>query len=194
MTTAMNYVPMVISQEGRGERAYDIFSRLLKDRIIMINGAINDETAAVVTAQLLFLASEDDKADINIYINSPGGQITAGMAIYDTMKHIKCDVATICMGYAASMGAFLLGGGTKGKRFCLPNAEVMIHQPSGGAGGQATDIEINARHILKTKAKMNKMLSEFTGQDIEKVANDCERDYWMTAEEALEYGIVDKII
>lgn len=190
----MNHIPFVISQEGRGERSYDIFSRLLVDRIILINGEINEVTAATVTAQLLFLASEDPKKDISIYICSPGGHITAGMAIYDTMKHIPCDVSTICMGYAASMGAFLLSGGTKGKRFILPNAEVMIHQPLGGVRGQVTEIEIAYKHIQRSKEKLTKMLSEATGQPLEKVAQDCERDFWMDAEEAVEYGIVDKIL
>jgi ATP-dependent Clp protease protease subunit len=190
----MNHIPFVIHQEGRGERSYDIFSRLLVDRIILINGEINENTAATVTAQLLFLESEDPNKDISIYINSPGGHITAGMAIYDTMNHIKCDVSTICIGYAASMGAFLLGGGTKGKRLILPNAEVMIHQPLGGAQGQATEIEIAYKHIQRSKEKLTKMLSEATGQPLEKVAQDCERDYWMSAEEAVAYGIVDKIL
>lgn len=191
----MSYnIPMVVSQEGRVERSYDIFSRLLKDRIIMINGTIDDTSAPLIVAQLLFLAAEDPKKEICLYINSPGGHITQGMAIYDTMKHIPCDVKTICVGYAASMGAFLLAGGTKGKRYCLPNAEVMIHQPLGGAQGQATDIEIAAKHIINTKTKLTKLLAEFTGKDFEKVKLDTERDNWFTAEEAKEYGLVDEIL
>ena len=187
-------IPYVVEQTSRGERSYDIFSRLLKDRIIMLSGEINDTVANLVVAQLLFLESEDPDKDIHLYINSPGGSITAGMAIYDTMQYIKCDVSTICMGLAASMGAFLLAGGTKGKRCALPNAEIMIHQPLGGAKGQATDIQITAEHILKTKERMNRMLAEFTGQDIERIKNDTERDNWLTAEEAKEYGLIDKVI
>lgn len=190
----MSLVPYVIEQTGRGERSYDIYSRLLKDRIIFLGEEVNETTASLVVAQLLFLESEDPSKDIHLYINSPGGVITAGMAIYDTMQYIKCDVSTICIGMAASMGAFLLAGGAKGKRYALPNAEVMIHQPSGGAKGQATEIEIAAENIIKTKKKMNTMLAEFTGQTFEKVAADTERDYWMTADEALEYGIVDQVI
>ena len=190
----MATIPYVIEQNSRGERSYDIYSRLLKDRIVFLGEEVNETTASLVVAQLLFLESEDPSKDIHLYINSPGGVITAGMAIYDTMQYIKCDVSTICIGMAASMGAFLLAGGTKGKRFALPNAEVMIHQPSGGAKGQATEIEIAAENIIKTKKKMNTMLAEFTGQTYEKVAADTERDYWLTAEEALEYGLVDEII
>ena len=190
----MSLVPMVVEQTGRGERSYDIFSRLLKDRIIMLSGEINDDTANLVVAQLLFLESEDPDKDIYLYINSPGGSVSAGMAIYDTMKYVKCDVSTICIGLAASMGAFLLSAGTKGKRFCLPNSEVMIHQPLGGAQGQASDIEITANHILKTKKKMIEMLSKNTGQSIKKVEKDVDRDYFMTADEAVAYGLVDKVI
>ena len=189
----MIHTPIVIEKEGRGERVYDIYSRLLKDRIVILNDDVNANSGISIVAQLLFLASEDSDKDINIYINSPGGVISDGMAIYDTMNHISCDVSTICLGQAASMGAFLLAAGTKGKRFILPSAEVMIHQPSGGTRGQATDIEINAKHILRTKDKMNNLLANFTGQDISKVAIDTERDYWMTAEEAVAYGIVDKV-
>jgi ATP-dependent Clp protease protease subunit len=191
---AQNYLPTVIEEEGRKERAYDIFSRLLKDRIIMINGQINDNVASKVVAQLLFLDSQDSNKDISLYINSPGGAISAGMAIYDTMQHVSADINTICVGHAASMGAFLLSGGAKDKRFILPNAEVMIHQPIGGAQGQATDIEIQADHILRLKEKLNKILSKNTDQDLETIKEDTERDYWMTAEEAFEYGIVDKVI
>ena len=187
-------IPMVVEQTSKGERSYDIYSRLLKDRIIMLNGEVNDDSANLIVSQLLFLAAEDPEKDLQLYINSPGGAITAGMAIYDTMQYIKCDVSTICIGLAASMGAFLLAGGTKGKRFALPNAEIMIHQPLGGARGQATDIQITAEHILKTKERMNKMLSQFTGQDIETIKNDTERDNWKTAEEAAEYGLIDKVI
>jgi ATP-dependent Clp protease protease subunit len=189
-----NLVPMVISNDGRGERSYDIYSRLLKDRIIMLTDEVNSVTSSLVVSQMLFLACEDPSKDIQFYINSPGGVVTDGLSIYDTMCHVPCDVSTICMGMCASMGAFLLGGGTKGKRFILPNAEVMIHQPLGGAKGQATDIEIQARNILRTKEKLTKKLAEFTSQPYEKVLADCERDYWMTAEEALKYGIVDKIL
>lgn len=190
----MSLVPYVIEQTSRGERSYDIFSRLLKDRIIFLGEEVTDASASIIVAQLLFLESEDPDKDISLYINSPGGSVTAGMAIYDTMKYIKCDVSTICIGMAASMGAFLLAGGTKGKRMALPNAEIMIHQPSGGAKGQATEIKIVAENILKIKAKLNKMLSENTGKPIEQVEIDTERDNYMSAEEALEYGIVDKII
>lgn len=187
-------VPMVIEQTNRGERSYDIYSRLLKDRIIILGDEVNSVTANLIVAQLLFLEAEDPDKDIMFYINSPGGSITDGMAIYDTMQLIKCDVSTICMGLAASMGSFLLAGGTKGKRFALPNAEVMIHQPLGGAKGQATDIQITAEHIIRTKERMNRMLAEFTGQDIERIKNDTERDNWLTAEQAKEYGLIDDII
>lgn len=190
----MSLVPMVIEQTNRGERSYDIYSRLLKDRIIILGDEVNNVTANLIVAQLLFLEAEDPDKDIMFYINSPGGSISDGMAIYDTMQYIKCDVSTICMGMAASMGAFLLAGGTKGKRFALPNAEVMIHQPLGGAKGQATDIQITAEHIIKTKERMNRMLSEFTGQSIERINNDVERDNWKTAEEAKAYGLIDDII
>ena len=190
----MSLVPMVVEQTNRGERSYDIFSRLLNDRIIMLCVEVNDTTASLVVAQMLFLESQDSEKDISFYINSPGGSVTAGMAIYDTMQYIKCDVSTICMGMAASMGAFLLSSGAKGKRFALPNSEIMIHQPSGGAKGQATDIKIVADHILRTKAKLNKILAENTGKDIEIIAQDTERDNFMTADEALEYGLVDKIL
>ncbi len=190
----MPLVPYVVEQTSRGERSYDIYSRLLNDRIIVLSDEVNDATASLVVAQLLFLESQDSEKDISFYINSPGGSVTAGMAIYDTMQYIKCDVSTICMGLAASMGAFLLSSGTKGKRYCLPNSEVMIHQPSGGAKGQATDIKIVADHILRTKEKLNKILAENTGKDISVIAEDTERDNFMTAEEALEYGLVDKIL
>ncbi len=190
----MATIPYVIEQNSRGERSYDIYSRLLKDRIVFLGEEVNETTASLVVAQLLFLESEDPGKDIHLYINSPGGMVTAGMAIYDTMQYIKCDVSTICIGMAASMGAFLLAGGTKGKRYALPNAEVMIHQPLGGAKGQATEIEIAAQNIIKTKKKMNTMLSEFTGQSYEKVCADTERDHWLDAKEALEYGIIDEII
>lgn len=190
----MSLVPMVVEQTGRGERSYDIFSRLLKDRIIMLSGEVNDVTANLVVAQLLFLESEDPDKDIYLYINSPGGSITAGMAIYDTMQYIKPDVSTICVGLAASMGAFLLSSGAKGKRFALPNAEIMIHQPLGGFQGQATDIDIHAKRILKIKENLNKILSENTNQPLEKLKVDVERDYFMEAEEAREYGLVDKVI
>lgn len=190
----MSLVPYVIEQTSRGERNYDIYSRLLKERIIFLGEEVNETTASLVVAQLLFLESEDPNKDIHLYINSPGGSVTAGMAIYDTMNYIKCDVSTMCMGMAASMGAFLLAGGTKGKRFALPNAEIMIHQPSGGAQGQATEIEINARHILRIREKMNKLMAENTGQSYETICADTERDNWKTAEEALEYGLIDKIV
>jgi ATP-dependent Clp protease protease subunit len=189
-----NLVPMVISSDGRSERSYDIYSRLLKDRIIMLTDEVNNVTSSLVVSQLLFLACEDPKKDIQLYINSPGGSVVDGMAIFDTMQHVPCDVSTICMGIAASMGAFLLAGGTPGKRFILPNAEVMIHQPLGGTKGQATDMEITVRNILRTKEKLTRKLAEFSKQDYEKVKADCERDYWMSAEEALVYGLVDKIL
>ncbi len=187
-------IPYVIEQTSRGERSYDIFSRLLKDRIIFLGEEVNETSASLVVAQLLFLESENPDKDVHLYINSPGGVITAGMAIYDTMQYIKCDVSTICVGMAASMGAFLLAGGKKGKRFALPNAEVMIHQPSGGAHGQATEIQITAEWILRTKKKMNEILAANTGNTVERIAADTERDKWMTADEALDYGIIDKII
>ncbi len=187
-------IPYVIEQSSRGERSYDIYSRLLKDRIIFLGDEVNEVSAQLIVAQLLFLESEDPNKDVHLYINSPGGVITAGMAIYDTMRYIKCDVSTICIGMAASMGAFLLAGGAKGKRYALPNAEVMIHQPSGGAQGQATEIQITAEWILRTKKKMNEILAANTGNSYEQVAADTERDKWMTAQEALEYGIVDSII
>ena len=189
----MSLVPYVIEQTSRGERSYDIYSRLLKERIIFLGEEVNDVTAGLVVSQLLFLESEDPDKDINLYINSPGGSVTAGMAIYDTMQYVKCDVSTMCMGMAASMGAFLLSGGTKGKRLALPNAEIMIHQPSGGAQGQATEIEIAAEHILRTKKKLNTILSENTGQPYETIVKDTERDNWLTAQEALEYGLIDKV-
>lgn len=187
-------VPYVIEQTSKGERSYDIFSRLLKDRIIFLGEDVNPTTSSLIIAQLLFLESEDPDKDINLYINSPGGSVTAGMAIYDTMQYVKCDVSTMCMGMAASMGAFLLSGGTKGKRLALPNAEIMIHQPSGGAQGQATEIEIAAEHILRTKKKLNTILSENTGQPYETIVKDTERDNWLTAQEALEYGLIDKVM
>ena len=189
-----NLVPMVVEQTSKGERSYDIFSRLLKDRIIMLSGEVNDVTANRVVAQLLFLESEDPDKDIHLYINSPGGSITSGMAIYDTMQYIKPDVSTICIGMAASMGAFLLSSGAKGKRFALPNAEIMIHQPLGGFQGQATDIDIHAKRILKIKDKLNQILSENTNQPLEKIKVDVERDYFMEASEAVEYGLIDKVI
>ncbi len=187
-------IPYVIEQTSRGERSYDIFSRLLKDRIIFLSDEINDATASLVVAQLLFLDSEDPDKDINLYINSPGGSITAGMAIYDTMQYTKADVSTICVGMAASMGAFLLSAGAKGKRFALPNSEIMIHQPLGGTKGQATDIQIHAERIIKMKVKLNRMLSENTGQPLEKIKMDTERDNFMSAEDALKYGLIDKIV
>ena len=190
----MSLVPYVIEQTSRGERSYDIYSRLLKDRIIFLGEEVNDTSASIVIAQLLFLESEDPSKDISLYINSPGGSVTAGLGIYDTMQYIKCDVSTICCGMAASMGAFLLAGGAKGKRFALPNAEIMIHQPSGGSQGQATEIEIAAKHILKTKEKLNRMLSENTGKPYETIAADTERDNWMSAEEAFAYGLIDSVI
>ena len=190
----MALVPYVIEQTSKGERSYDIYSRLLKERIIFLGEEVNDASASVIVAQLLFLESEDPEKDIHLYINSPGGSVTAGMAIYDTMQFIKCDVSTVCIGMAASMGAFLLAGGAKGKRMALPNAEIMIHQPSGGAQGQATEIEISAKHILATKEKMARIMAENTGQDFEVVMADTERANWKTAEEALEYGLIDRII
>ena len=190
----MSLVPTVIESTSRGERAFDIYSRLLKDRIIFLGEEVNDVTASLVVAQILFLESEDPTKDINLYINSPGGSVVAGMAIYDTMQYVKCDVSTICMGMAASMGAFLLAGGTKGKRYALPNAEIMIHQPSGGAQGQATEIKIVAEQILKTKEKLNKILAENTNRPIEVIERDTERDNYMSAKEALDYGIIDKVI
>jgi ATP-dependent Clp protease protease subunit len=190
----MNFIPMVIEQSSRGERAYDIYSRLLKDRIIFLGTPINDVVANSVIAQMLFLAADDPEKDIHLYINSPGGSITAGMAIYDTMQYIKPDVSTICVGLAASMGAFLLAAGAPGKRYALPNSEVMIHQPLGGAEGQASDIEIRARRILKMRDKLNRILSERTGQPLERIEKDTDRDYFMTAEEAKNYGLVDKVI
>ena len=190
----MSLVPYVIEQTSRGERSYDIYSRLLKDRIIFLGEEVTDGSASLIVAQMLFLESEDPGKDIQLYINSPGGSVTAGMAIYDTMKYIKCDVATTCIGMAASMGAFLLAGGTKGKRFALPNAEVMIHQPLGGAQGQATEIQIAAEHILKTKKKLNSILAENCGKPLDVVMADTERDNWMSAEEAKAYGLIDHVI
>lgn len=192
--TNMSLVPYVIEQTSRGERSYDIYSRLLKDRIIFLGEEVTDVSASLIVSQLLFLESEDPGKDINLYINSPGGSVTAGMAIYDTMQYIKCDVSTICMGMAASMGAFLLAGGTKGKRMALPNAEIMIHQPSGGAQGQATDIKIVADHILRTKKKLNEILAANTGQPLEVIEVDTERDNYMSAEEAMKYGLIDSIV
>jgi ATP-dependent Clp protease, protease subunit len=190
----LGMVPMVIEQSGRGERSYDIYSRLLKERVIFLVGEVNDQTANLVVAQLLFLESENPDKDISFYINSPGGSVTAGMAIFDTMNFIKPEVSTLCCGFAASMGAFLLAAGAKGKRFSLPNSKIMIHQVLGGARGQATDIEIHARDILRTKDQMNRILAERTGQSLEKVKQDTERDYFLTAEEAQEYGLIDKVI
>ncbi len=190
----MSLIPMVVEQTNRGERSYDIYSRLLKDRIIFLGEEVNEHTASLVVAQLLFLESEDPDKDISFYINSPGGVITAGMAIYDTMQYIKPDVSTICIGMAASMGAFLLSAGAKGKRFALPNAEIMIHQPLGGTRGQAEDIRIHAEHILKMRERLNKILSENTGKPIEQVAKDTDRDNFMIADEAVEYGLIDKVI
>lgn len=190
----MSLVPIVVEQTSRGERSYDIYSRLLKDRIVMIGTPINDEVANLIMAQLLFLDSEDPDKDINIYVNSPGGVVTAGLAIYDTMQFLKAPVATICVGQAASMGAVLLAAGTKGKRYCLPNARVMIHQPSGGAQGQATDIEIQAKEILKTKERLNQILAHHTGKTVEQIFKDAERDYFMSAQEAKDYGLVDEVI
>ena len=190
----MSLVPYVIEQTSRGERSYDIYSRLLKDRIIFLGEEVNDTSASIVIAQLLFLESEDPSKDISLYINSPGGSVTAGLGIYDTMQYIKCDVSTICCGMAASMGAFLLAGGAKGKRFALPNAEIMIHQPSGGAQGQATEIRIVAEQILRTKKKLNEILAANTGQPLEVIERDTERDNYMTAEEAVKYGLIDAVI
>ncbi|MFR4986317.1 MAG: ATP-dependent Clp endopeptidase proteolytic subunit ClpP [Lachnospirales bacterium] len=190
----MSLVPMVVDQTNAGERSYDIYSRLLKDRIIFLGEEVNDTTASLVVAQLLFLAAEDPDKDISLYINSPGGSVTAGLAIYDTMQYIKPDVSTICIGLAASMGAFLLAGGAKGKRYALPNAEIMIHQPLGGARGQATDMQIQVEQILKIKSKLNQMLSENTGQPLETIKNDTERDNYMSAEEAKIYGLIDNVI
>lgn len=190
----MSLVPYVIEQTSRGERSYDIYSRLLKERIIFLGEEVNETTASIVVAQLLFLESEDTAKDIHLYINSPGGVVTAGMAIYDTMQYIKCDVSTICIGMAASMGAFLLAGGAKGKRLALPNAEIMIHQPSGGAKGQATEIQIAAENILKTKKKLNEILAANTGQPYDVVAADTERDHYMSAQEAVDYGLIDRVI
>ena len=189
----MSLVPYVIEQTGQGERSYDIFSRLLKDRIIFFGDEVNDQTASIIVAQMLFLESEDPDKDIMLYINSPGGSITAGMAIYDTMNYIKCDVSTICVGMAASMGAFLLSAGAKGKRLALPNSEIMIHQPLGGMQGQATDIKIHADRIIRMKEKLNTILSENTGRPLEEIARDTERDNFMSAQQALEYGLIDKI-
>ncbi len=190
----MPLVPYVVEQTSRGERQYDIYSRLLNDRIIVLSDEVNDATASLVGAQLLFLESQDSEKDISFYINSPGGSVSAGLAIYDTMQYIKCDVSTICMGMAASMGAFLLSSGTKGKRYCLPNSEVMIHQPLGGAKGQATDIKIAADHILRTRERLNRILADNTGKDLSIIAQDTERYNFMTAEQALEYGLVDKVL
>ncbi len=190
----MSLVPVVIEETGRGERSFDIYSRLLKERIIFLGEDVNSVTAGLVVAQLLFLESEDPNKDIHFYINSPGGSVTDGMAIYDTMKYVKCDVCTTCIGMAASMGAFLLAGGTKGKRFALPNSEIMIHQPSGGAQGQASDIKINADHILRIRDRLNRILAENTGQPLEKIEADTERDNWLTAQEAKEYGLIDAVI
>ncbi|HAH18468.1 ATP-dependent Clp protease, protease subunit [Eubacterium uniforme] len=190
----MSLIPYVIEQTSRGERSYDIYSRLLKERIIFLDGEVNDASASVIVAQLLFLESEDPSKDIHLYINSPGGSVTAGMAIYDTMNYIKCDVSTICVGMAASMGAFLLSGGAKGKRMALPNAEIMIHQPLGGAQGQATEIQIAAEHILKTKKKLNEILASNTGKPLEVIEKDTDRDNFMDAAEAAEYGLIDKVI
>ena len=190
----MSLVPVVIEQTSRGERSFDIYSRLLKERIIFLGEEVNDVSANLVVAQLLFLESEDPSKDISLYINSPGGSISAGMAIYDTMQYIKCDVSTICVGMAASMGAFLLAGGTKGKRKALPNAEILIHQPLGGAQGQATEIEIAARHIIRTKERMNRLLAQNTGKSYEDLVKDTDRDNWMTAQEAKEYGMIDEVL
>lgn len=195
LDTYMNsLVPMVVEQTNRGERAYDIYSRLLKERIIFLTGPVEDNVSSLITAQLLFLESENPKKDISFYINSPGGVVTSGLAIYDTMQYIRCDVQTLCIGQAASMGSLLLAGGAPGKRYALPNARIMVHQPSGGFRGQATDIEIHARDILRTKDQMNRILAERTGQSIEKVKADTERDYFMTADEARDYGLVDQVI
>jgi len=193
-TVGLGMVPMVIEQSGRGERSYDIYSRLLKERVIFLVGPVNDQTANLVVAQLLFLESENPDKDISFYVNSPGGSVSAGMAIYDTMNFIKPDVSTLCTGFAASMGAFLLASGAKGKRFSLPNSKIMIHQPSGGSQGQATDIEIQAREILKTREQLNKILAAQTGQPLDRIERDTERDYYMSADEAKEYGVVDQVI
>ncbi len=190
----MSLVPMVVEQTGHGERSYDIYSRLLNDRIIILAEEVNDTTASLVIAQLLYLESQDPDKDISFYINSPGGSVTAGLAIFDTMQYIKCDVSTICIGMAASMGAFLLAAGTKGKRYCLPNSEVMIHQPLGGIAGSATDVEIRNRNLKKTKDKLNKMLADFTGKSLEEIVRDTDRDNFLTAEEAKAYGLVDEVI
>ncbi len=190
----MSLVPMVVEQTGHGERSYDIYSRLLNDRIIILAEEVNDTTASLVIAQLLYLESQDPDKDISFYINSPGGSVTAGLAIFDTMRYIKCDVSTICIGMAASMGAFLLAAGAKGKRYCLPNSEVMIHQPLGGIVGSATDVEIRNRNLKKTKDKLNKMLAEFTGKSLDEIVRDTDRDNFLTAEEAKEYGLVDEVI
>ena len=190
----MSLVPYVVEQTSRGERSYDIFSRLLNDRIVMLSEEVNDTTASLVVAQLLYLEAQDPDKDIQFYINSPGGSVSAGLAIYDTMQYIRCDVSTICIGMAASMGAFLLSSGAKGKRIALPNAEIMIHQPSGGSQGQATDIQIQAEHILKTREKLNRILADNTGKSVEQIALDCERDHWLGAAEAQEYGLIDKVI
>lgn len=190
----MNLVPMVVEQSPRGERAYDIYSRLLKERIIFLGSGVNDDVSNVIVAQLLFLEAEDPEKDITFYINSPGGSVTAGMAIYDTMQYVKCDIATLCMGQAASMGAFLLAAGTEGKRYSLPNARIMIHQPMGGFQGQATDIDIQAKEILRLKEDLNRLLSHHTKNPLKKIAADTERDYFMSGEEAREYGIVDKVL
>lgn len=190
----MSLVPMVVEQTNRGERSYDIYSRLLNDRIIFLSEEVNDVTASLVVAQLLYLEAQDPDKDISFYINSPGGSVTAGMAIYDTMQFIKCDVSTVCIGMAASMGSFLLSAGTKGKRLALPNAEIMIHQPMGGAQGQATDVKIHAQHLLNTRTKLNRILAENTGKTIEQIEADCERDHFMTAEEAVAYGLIDRVI
>ncbi len=190
----MSLVPYVVEQTSRGERSYDIFSRLLNDRIIILNEEVNSVSAGIVVAQLLYLEGQDPSKDISLYINSPGGSVTDGLSIYDTMQYIKCDVSTICMGMAASMGAFLLAAGTPGKRYALPNADIMIHQPSGGAQGQATDIEIHTKHILHTKQKLNEILAKNTGQPIDVIARDTERDNFMTAQQAMEYGLIDKVI
>ena len=190
----MSLVPYVVEQTSRGERSYDIFSRLLNDRIVMLSEEVNDATASLVVAQLLYLEAQDPDKDIQFYINSPGGSVSAGLAIYDTMQYIRCDVSTICIGMAASMGAFLLSSGAKGKRIALPNAEIMIHQPSGGSQGQATDIQIQAEHILKTREKLNRILADNTGKSVEQIALDCERDHWLGAAEAKEYGLIDQVI
>ncbi len=190
----MNLVPMVVEQTGRGERSYDIFSRLLKERIIFLTGEVNDTSASLIVAQLLFLEAEDASKDISLYINSPGGSISAGFAIFDTMNYIKCDISTNCIGLAASMGAFLLSAGTKGKRYALPNAEIMIHQPLGGAQGQSTDVQIYADRLLRMRQKLNELLSETTGQNIDVISRDTERDNFMSAQQALEYGLIDKIL